>query len=305
MSEPENSPPPAASFWLRATFATIAAAMLALALLFFYEGSKDRDTVRILILLELPYAAVFLALFSRARKLALGFAQVLALVVALPTLLLLVLGVFELRRLWQRTTPDFTILAHVGVFFLLHATLAVCARKAYNAFYPEPSSRARLRRLVLPLLAAVVLLFALAQIVPRWIRTDRRPANESMAVGSLRTINASAVTYFTTYENGFPPSLATMGPPPSGAEFSCRAADLVDERLASGEKWGYVFEYSPGPPVDNPVAGCPPGVKSYTVSARPLKYGETGRRSFYTDDSGVIRLTAEDRPATAQDPPTQ
>lgn len=292
---------PVESSWVRATLAAVAAAMLLLALLFIYEGSKDWDTVGILALLELPYAALFLALFSRPRKLALGLAQVLALVVALPTLLLLVLGVIELQRRWQRTTPDFTILAYVAAFFLIHATLAVCAYKAYNAFYPEAGPRPRAKRLVYPLVAAVLLLVALAQIIPHW--TDEHPPYESMAVGGLRTINTAAITYFTTYENGFPPSLAAMGSPPSGTEYDCRAAGLVDEVLASGQKSSYVFTYTPGPRVDKPAPGCPPGVKSYTATARPLKYGQTGQRSFYTDDSGVIRSTLEDRPATANDPP--
>lgn len=304
MPQPEDAPSrPFPSLWLRGTLAAVTAAMLLLALFFFYEGSKDWDTVRILLLLELPYAAVFLALFSRTRKLALGLAQVLALVVALPTFLLLVIGLLEPRRLWQRVPTDFTLLAYIAAFFLIHTTLAVCAYKAHTAFYPEPGPRSRARRLVFPVVSAVLLLFALAQVVPHWVRTDRHPANESTAVGSLRTINTSAIAYFSTYENGFSPSLAAMGPPPSGTAFDCRAADLVDERLASGEKSGYVFAYLPGPPVDKPVLGCPPGVKSFAVSARPLKYGQTGRCSFYTDDSGVIRFTAEDRPATAQDQP--
>ena len=50
--------------------------------------------------------------------------------------------------------------------------------------------------------------------------------------------------------------------------------------------------------------GCAvPGVKSYTLTARPLVYYRTGTRSFFTDETGVIRMTAEDRAATADDPP--
>lgn len=117
----------------------------------------------------------------------------------------------------------------------------------------------------------------------------------------LGTITVSAITYKTTYENGFPPSLTAMGPPGSGDGFSCHAAGLLDHELAGGEKWGYVFVYSPGVSVDKPATGCPLGVKGYSITARPLKYDSTGRCSYYADDTGIMTFTAEDRPATPQD----
>jgi len=45
------------------------------------------------------------------------------------------------------------------------------------------------------------------------------------------------------------------------------------------------------------------GSSEFEVIARPNPYGIVGLRSFYLDESGVIRATAQDRPATAQDPP--
>jgi hypothetical protein len=137
-------------------------------------------------------------------------------------------------------------------------------------------------------------------------------ANQASAVGSLRTINTAMMTYDSTYENGFAPSLKVLGPPspsPSGgpttaATPSCQAADLIDAPLASGRRSGYVFKLTPGPPAENTPPGCPAGAQTYTVTARPAS-SKTGRNSFFTDQTGIIRFTEEDRPANLNDPPLQ
>lgn len=92
-------------------------------------------------------------------------------------------------------------------------------------------------------------------------------------------------------------------PAAGGKKPDCNSADLIDGVLASGQKNGYVFQFTPGPAVKNPRPGCPPGLESYAVTARPGKYEITGSRNYFTDETGVIRSTDEDRPATAQDPP--
>ncbi len=124
-------------------------------------------------------------------------------------------------------------------------------------------------------------------------------------VGSLRTTNTAAITYASTYKNGYPPSLAVLGPPKDFGKENCNTAGLMDELLASGQRSHYVFKYTPGAPLEKPPsAGCPRGVKSYTVTARPIKYKDTDETpNFFTDETGVIRITREDRPATAQDEP--
>ena len=68
-------------------------------------------------------------------------------------------------------------------------------------------------------------------------------------------------------------------------------------RANSFVKSGYRFTYWPGP---RDVKGQ---IATYTIAARPLEYGKTGSRSYFTNESAVIRATAEDRDATAQDPP--
>lgn len=148
-------------------------------------------------------------------------------------------------------------------------------------------------------------LVVLAIAIPYLLRTRIPYQALKSPVAALRTINTAAVTYASAYENGYPLSLSVMAPPPKDVPGSCRAAGLIDATLASGQNHGYVFIYTPGPPVKNPPPGCTPGALTYTVAARPLQYGRTGRLSFYTDESGVIRRTADDRPATTQDPPIE
>jgi hypothetical protein len=191
----------------------------------------------------------------------------------------------------------------LGLFGLTQAALVARAIKAYRTLGWEAGDTKTLAVRVLPLLTLSVLIsVAIANRLP----PEMRPGVAS-ATSWLRTINTAAVTYASTYGNGFPPSLAVLGAPAAGAP-DCRKSDLVDPAMAAyGNAFvrtGYLYEYRPGPPVvERPAPGCPPGVPSYTITARPLKYGKTGSRSFFTDETAIIRGTSENRAATANDPP--
>jgi hypothetical protein len=126
------------------------------------------------------------------------------------------------------------------------------------------------------------------------IKNDLQPppeASEASAVGSLRTLNTANVTYASTYDLGFAPSIQALGG--EGKEPTPEHALLIDPVLASGDKNGYVFRYERS------------GQDTYTITARPKPGSVSGKRSFFTDESGVIRFTEEDRSATAQDLPVQ
>ena len=68
--------------------------------------------------------------------------------------------------------------------------------------------------------------------------------------------------------------------------------------------------YRPGEPVLNAFeityTPAPPGedgkIKTFSIVARPKEYGERFWVSFYIDETGILRYTTEDRPATVQDP---
>ncbi len=65
-----------------------------------------------------------------------------------------------------------------------------------------------------------------------------------------------------------------------------KAAGLIDEVLAAGEKSGYRFMYTPG---KRDVHG---EINTYTVHADPVTPGVTGNQYYFTDESDVIRCTA-------------
>ena len=145
------------------------------------------------------------------------------------------------------------------------------------------------------LIVVAIILIIAAIAIPNLLRS-RMAANEASAVGSIRTINTSAVTYSSTYPNdGFPPSLAAMG----GA-LPCTAtstnACLLDQVLAGGTKSGYTFVWTGD--------GNTPSV-GYTIVATPVTIGTTGQRQFFSDQSGVIRYAASGSGATAASPALQ
>ncbi len=150
---------------------------------------------------------------------------------------------------------------------------------------------------LIELMIVVAIIAIIAAIaIPNLLRA-RTQAGEVSAVGSLRTINTAAVTYFSTCPKvGYPPSLAAMGPTPSPSEPCPEGANLIDSALASGTKSGYVFTYFPRDMDGNGT------YDTYTLTADPVKPGNTGRRYFFSDESGVIR-SEMNSPANASSPP--
>ena len=94
------------------------------------------------------------------------------------------------------------------------------------------------------LIVVAIILIIAAIAIPNLLRS-RMAANEASAVGSLRTLNTAAVTYSTTYNIGYPGTLAKMGP---AATASSTTADLIDSVLAGGVKSGYTFAFTAGTP---------------------------------------------------------
>jgi type IV pilus assembly protein PilA len=129
------------------------------------------------------------------------------------------------------------------------------------------------------LIVVAIILIIAAIAIPNLLRS-RMAANEASAVGSIRTINTSAVTYSTTYPNaGFPATLAALGgaaPCTAVSTASC----LLDQVLAAGTKSGYIFAWTGD--------GNTPSV-GYSITGTPVTVGTTGQRMFCSDMSGVIR----------------
>jgi type IV pilus assembly protein PilA len=145
---------------------------------------------------------------------------------------------------------------------------------------------------LIELMIVVAIILIIAAIAIPNLLSARMAANESSAVGSVRTLNAACVTYASTYLNaGFPAALSNLGPASSA---SSTTADLIDSALVTGVKAGYDFTYSAGSP---DASGF---INTYTINANPTAPGGTGTRYFFTDQSGVITY-AYGAPATNND----
>jgi type IV pilus assembly protein PilA len=146
------------------------------------------------------------------------------------------------------------------------------------------------------LIVVAIILIIAAIAIPNLLRS-RMAANEASAVGSIRTINTSQVTFSSTYPAvGFAANLATLG----GTAALCAAGAtstngcLLDEVLSAGQKSGYNF-------VVGGASGTVPNV-TYTTNGNPINRGQTGQRSFFSDQSGVIRYNTTAAAALADNP---
>jgi prepilin-type N-terminal cleavage/methylation domain-containing protein len=147
------------------------------------------------------------------------------------------------------------------------------------------------------LIVVAIILIIAAIAIPNLLRS-RIAANEASAVGSIRTINTAEVTYQTSYpETGFTVTLTALG----GDSTACAGtpntttACLIDDVLAHGTKSGYTFALGGG-------TGNTPEV-TYDATAVPTATGQSGQRSFFSDQSGVIRYLADgSTPSNAANP---
>ena len=153
------------------------------------------------------------------------------------------------------------------------------------------------------LIVVAIILIIAAIAIPNLLRS-RMAANESSAVGSIRTINTSEVTYSSTYPQvGFSASLNDLS---DGGTSPCVAtstqACLIDQTLANAQnaatpKSGYFFTYAPG--------GATTPEVIYTIIGEPSTPNQTGQRQFFSDQSGVIRFTTDGTAPTAASTPLQ
>jgi hypothetical protein len=114
---------------------------------------------------------------------------------------------------------------------------------------------------------------------------------ENSIVPIMYGLNSAEGTYLSTYG-------ANIN---FGTSTQLANAYLIDGHLATGEKCGYRFTVITIAAV--PAAGTP---AVYRVSAVPAAYPVNGFRSYYTDETGVVRGADHGgAAATVKDPPIQ
>jgi hypothetical protein len=113
--------------------------------------------------------------------------------------------------------------------------------------------------------------------LPKYSATDSPRRAEARAIDALKALN-SALSEYASIEGHFPASLEALG---ARGQIAAQATSRV----------GYTLEY-------RPAIGYG-ALRTYSLGARPTRYG---LRNFYTDQTGVIRATRENRAATTSDP---
>lgn len=123
---------------------------------------------------------------------------------------------------------------------------------------------------IMIVVAIIGLLAAIA--IPNLLRA-RLNSNESAAKATLRTVS-TACESFRAAQNPtrYPFSLFEM------TRIGGSNPEYIDQQLGAGRKQGYNFQYRF---VNN---------NQYTVSATPQQLRVTGNRTFFVDESGVIRF---------------
>jgi type IV pilus assembly protein PilA len=135
------------------------------------------------------------------------------------------------------------------------------------------------------LIVIAIILIILSVALPQMGKA-RMHAQEMAAIEELSTINKAEIQYYSQF-NQYATALGQLGPPASsGAAEGPQAANLIPGSLASGASGGYNFTLTASP-------------QGYGVSAVPRAFGSTGRRTFFTDQSGITRQNWTQDPATA------
>jgi hypothetical protein len=129
------------------------------------------------------------------------------------------------------------------------------------------------------LLSLGVLLLDLPALEVEWDESEMEET-EKEALESLKMIASAIESYRDKYLH-LPESLTNLASPSRGAP-GMEAAGLLDADLAKGVKDGYAFRYVI---VGASIVGAP---AKYELSATPIRYGRTGRRSFFRDSNGGL-----------------
>jgi hypothetical protein len=98
------------------------------------------------------------------------------------------------------------------------------------------------------------------------------------------------VIYSTTWGNGFPPSLSSLGG--TGTTSTCALSNLLDPIITTAPymKSGYIFGYTGTMGLAPAGGGCgSPGYQGYLVTAIPQN-SYSGVRSFCSAEPGVIHV---------------
>ena len=144
---------------------------------------------------------------------------------------------------------------------------------------------------LIELLIVVAIIGIIAAIAVPGLLRARMSGNEASAIGSMRAINSAQVTYAASCAGGgYAQDLVVLATPPTSGGDPFISVDLNANNVL---KSGYRMTLGVGL---NSVAVLAAGAtcnntnsfSSYHATATPATVGQTGTRSFATNNSGTI-----------------
>jgi prepilin-type N-terminal cleavage/methylation domain-containing protein len=140
---------------------------------------------------------------------------------------------------------------------------------------------------LIELLIVIAIILVIAAIAVPQMNKQLMSAREMAAIRQITTIHQAETQYYSQFGR-YATNLGELGPPASGAAGPA-AADLIPKVLAEGKNSGYIFT----------VTATPTG---YAVNANPETFGSSGRRTFYSDQTLVVRNNWTQEPASVTSP---
>lgn len=151
------------------------------------------------------------------------------------------------------------------------------------------------------LITVAIILIIAAIAIPSFLHS-KIVANEAAAAQNLRNLVTASGLYNSTWGNGYPPDLSSLGS--NGGVATCDQAALIDTMLSTApyQKGGYVYGYTGQDGTVQSPPGCGnAGFWGYMVTATPMTEGLTGNRSFCSDEQGVIHYDITGATAASDD----
>lgn len=138
---------------------------------------------------------------------------------------------------------------------------------------------------LIELLIVVAIILTIAAIaIPNLMRA-KMSANEAAAVGSMRVLVNCIFAFRIGHPDiGFPSNMTQLGPVAVGGMDGCIDEKLMAASQGAGSppKHGYAYSYT------TTYLG---GINiRFTLDGMPSTCGRTGVRTYFTDESGVIRF---------------